>query len=74
MVKPLIAPGIAKVVVTATLNVCAEEVAQVLEAVTLMLPLLPPAVTLIVLVELVPVQPPGNVHEYDVAPLTVAAV
>ena len=55
-----------------TVIVCvdAELVPQAFVAVTVMLPLPPFAVVLIEFVVDVPVQPPGNVQVYDVAPGT----
>ena len=61
-VLPLIAPGVAGIVFTVTTSVCAEEVPQALEAVTLKEPLVP-AVVLMVLLVLVPLHPPGNDQE-----------
>ncbi len=49
------------------LNVCADEEPQVLLAVTIIFPL-EPAVALMLLLELVPLQPNGNVQLYEVAP------
>ena len=59
---PLIAPGRAGTVVTVTANVCAEEVPQLLPAVTETVPPADPAVVMMVLVVDVPVQPFGSDH------------
>lgn len=67
---PVIVPGVAGTGFTFIANVCAREEPQELFAVTVMFPLVEPAVALMELVTDVPVQPDGNVHVYDVAPLT----
>ena len=72
VVVPLIAAGIAGGTLTVTANVCAADEPQLLLAVTVTLPLILPAVAVIEVVVDVPVQPPGNVQVYEVAPLTAA--
>ena len=69
---PEIVPGVAGIVFTTTAKVCAVEFPHVLFAVTVIFPLVALAVALMLFVVDVPVQPPGNVHVYDVAPATAA--
>jgi hypothetical protein len=69
-VAPEIVPGVAGSAFTITANVCGVLEPQVLSAVTVTLPLVALAVVVILFVELVPLHPPGKVHEYAVAPLT----
>ena len=61
LARPLIAPGVAGMVLTVTANVCAVELPHVLLAVTETVPL-EPVVPMIVSVLEVPVQPPGSDH------------
>lgn len=61
-VLPEILPGVAGTELTVTANVCAGEVPQELLAVTVIFPLVAPAVVLIEFVVDVPLQPPGKVH------------
>lgn len=70
IVLPEILPGVAGVVFTVTIRVCAGELPQELFAVTVIFPLVALAVVLIEFVVDVPLQPPGSVHVYDVAPAT----
>ena len=70
----MIAAGVAGAVFTTTASVCAGELIQPLEAFTVTLPLLVPAVAMIVSVVEVPVQPFGSVQIYEVAPLTGATM
>ena len=67
---PLIAPGVAGTGLTVTASVCGEEVPQELEAVTVIFPPLEPAVVLMEVLVLEPLQPEGNTHVYEVAPET----
>ena len=62
VVLPVIEPGVAGVVFTVTASVWAVEAPHALLAVTVMFPLLAPAVVLMLLVVLVPVHPPGKVQ------------
>ena len=62
--------GCAGVVFTVIASVCANELPQPLLAVTVMLPAVVLAVVVILFVVDVPLQPPGKVQVYDVAPLT----
>lgn len=66
----MIVPGVAGTASELMLRLCAEEDPQVLLAVTVIFPLLALAVVLIEFVVDEPVQPPGSVHVYEVAPLT----
>jgi hypothetical protein len=61
-VFPDIAPGIAGTAFTVIANVCGDEEPQELFAVTVIFPLAEPAVTFIVFVADVPVQPLGKVQ------------
>ena len=63
-------PGCAGAVVTVTLNVWAVPAPQALSAVTEISPSSAPAVAMIELVVELPVQSAGNVHVYEVAPVT----
>ncbi len=56
------APGVPGKAVTVTGKVCAAEVPQALVAVTVMLPLVAPAVVVRLVVVLLPVQPAGVVQ------------
>jgi hypothetical protein len=67
---PEIVPGVAGIVFTVIAKLAAEEFPQALFAVTVMFPLVELAVVFIELVVEVPLQPPGNVQVYDVAPAT----
>ena len=64
-------PGVAGAVLTATANDCAAEVPQLLLAETETFPPVEPAKAVMELVVEEPVQPLGNIHVYDVAPVTV---
>jgi hypothetical protein len=55
-----------------TVNVCGEELPQLLLAVTETVPPAEPAVAMMLVVADVPVQPLGNDHVYDMAPVTAA--
>lgn len=67
---PEIALGCDKPELGATANVCAvEDVPQLLFAVTLIVPAVEPVELMLVVVE-EPVHPFGNVHVYELAPLT----
>jgi hypothetical protein len=70
VVLPEIVPGCAGRGLTVTDKVCIKEEPQALSADTVIFPLVFPAIALIVFVVEVPVHPEGNVHVYDVAPLT----
>ena len=59
---PLIAAGCAGTGFTVIASVCAVLVPQLLFAVTLMVPLVAPGVTLMLLVVEVPLHPLGNTH------------
>ena len=59
---PVIAPGVAGGLVTVTVNVCAADEPQLLFALTVMLPLVAPAVATMEVDVDVPDQPPGNVQ------------
>ncbi len=59
---PVMPPGVTGVGVTVTGRVAAAELPQELFAVTVMFPLVAPAVRVILLVVLVPVQPRGAVQ------------
>ena len=59
---PVIVPGVAGADSVVTASVCAEDVPQLLPAVTETVPALAPTVALMVFVVDAPVQPPGNVH------------
>jgi hypothetical protein len=67
---PEILPGIAGVVLTVTAKVCGVDDPHAPLAITDIFPLELPAVVLMLVVVDVPLQPPGNVHVYDVAPAT----
>ena len=67
---PEIAPGIAGMVFTVTDFVCVADEPQALFAVTVIVPLVAPAIVLMEVVVEEPLQPAGNVHVYDVAPVT----
>lgn len=67
---PVIVPGCPGVVAIVTGKVCVGELPHALEAVTVMLPALAPAVTVMLLVMLLPLHPPGMVQTYPVAPPT----
>jgi hypothetical protein len=69
---PEIVPGVDGILITDTDKVSAVLDPQALFAATVISPLVAPAVVVILFVELVPVQPPGKVHVYDVAPPTAA--
>ena len=66
----MIATGWVGVVLMFTASVCAALVPQALLATTEIVPPVVVAVAVMLGVVDVPVQPPGNVHVYDVAPLT----
>jgi hypothetical protein len=70
VVVPEIVPGVVGIVFTVTAKVCAVEFPQVLFAVTVIFPEVALTVVEILFVVDVPVQPPGNVQVYDVAPAT----
>jgi hypothetical protein len=59
---PEIVPGVAGIEFTVTANVCAGEVPHTLSAVTVIFPLVVPAVVVIEFVVDVPLQPDGVVH------------
>ena len=61
VVLPVMEPGWAGVLVTVTGKLETEEVPQALDADTVIVPFVP-AVAEMLLVVLLPVQPPGNVH------------
>ena len=65
-------PGVAGAVGWVTTSVCAEEVPQLLPAVTETVPPTDPAVAMMVSRVEVPVHPLGSDHVYVVAPLTAA--
>jgi len=69
-VLPVIALGCDGVLLTVTAKVCVVELPQELTAKTVMLPLVAPAVAVILLSTEFPIHPVGNVHEYPLAPLT----
>jgi hypothetical protein len=60
---PEIVPGIAGILFTVTASVCGALDPQMLSAVTVIFPLVALAVVVILFVALVPVHPPGMVHE-----------
>ena len=62
MLLPVMEPGWAGRELTATAKVCGVEFPQALLAKTEMVPPVAPAVTVILLLVLVPVQVPGKVH------------
>ena len=66
------APGVAGTVITVTPSVCAADEPQELFAVTDIVPPAAPAVVVMEVVVELPVQPPGRVHVYPVAPATAA--
>jgi hypothetical protein len=72
VVFPVIVPGVAGAEPGVTAKVLAVEVPHVLVAVTLTLPAVALGVAEILVVVEVPVQPPGKVHVYEVAPATAA--
>lgn len=59
---PLMVPGWLGVAVTATARTCGVEAPHPLSAVTVILPLLLPAVAVMLAEELVPLHPPGKVQ------------
>jgi hypothetical protein len=65
-------PGCAGPVIGFTASVAAVELPQALLATTLTLPAVNVGVAEMLVVVEVPVQPPGKVHVYDVAPATAA--
>ena len=67
---PVIVPGVAGIELTVTASVWNVEEPHELLAVTVIFPLVVPAVALILVVVELPVHPKGNVHVYDVAPET----
>jgi hypothetical protein len=69
-VFPEIVPGCGGTGLTVTANVCGILLPQPLFAVTETLPLFAPTIAVIEVVADVPVHPVGNVHVYDVAPVT----
>ena len=70
LAEPRIAAGVAGAEPEVTTSVCAEELPQKPLAVTDIVPPLAPAVAPMLSTVELPVQVPGNVHVYDVAPLT----
>lgn len=70
IVVPEIDPGVAGIVLTVIAKLAAEELPQLLFAVTVIFPLVELAVVRMLLVVEVPLHPDGNVHVYDVAPAT----
>jgi hypothetical protein len=72
VVVPVIALGVAGAEPGVTAKVAAVDVPHVLVAVTLTLPAVALGVAEILVVVEVPVQPPGKVHVYEVAPATAA--
>ena len=67
--SPLIGPGVGSAAEAVTASVLGAELPQELLAVTDTVPPLEPAVATMLLVVDEPVQPNGNVHVYEVAPL-----
>jgi hypothetical protein len=63
-------PGVAGTVLMVTASVCGMEEPHALLAVTEIFPPAAPAVAFMLVVVDVPVQPPGNVQVYEVAPAT----
>jgi hypothetical protein len=63
-------PGCAGIAAKVTARFRGDDEPQLLFAVTEIVPLPPPAVAVIEMVEDVPVQPFGSVHVYEVAPAT----
>jgi hypothetical protein len=63
VVGPVMVPGVSGILLTDTARVCAVLEPQVLFAATVIFPPVVPAVVVILVVELVPVQPLGIVHE-----------
>jgi hypothetical protein len=70
VVVPEIEPGVAGIVFTVIASVCGALLPQELFAVTVIFPEVELAVVVMLFVVDVPVQPPGKVHVYDVAPAT----
>ena len=71
---PLIVPGVAGAGATVTASICAVELPQLLFATTEIVPLNVPEVAVMLLDVDVPDHPLGNVHVYEVAPLTAVTV
>jgi hypothetical protein len=71
---PLIEPGVPGAELTVTDNVCTAEVPQLFVADTVIFPPPVPAVVFIILLEELPVQPPGSVQLYEVAPVIAATL
>jgi hypothetical protein len=70
--EPVIVPGVAGTSEGVTAKVLAVDAPQALLAITLTLPAVALGVAEILVVVEVPVQPPGKVHVYEVAPATAA--
>jgi hypothetical protein len=66
-VLPVILPGIAGRGLTETFIVCTAELPHALFAITEMVPPAAPGVTKILLLVLLPLQPPGRLHVYEMA-------